>query len=846
MTTRVHHASGWPGTPARWTSSAKTGLGTALSYESTLWFTISHGIVNEVFYPRIDQACIRDMGLIVADGRQFFSEEKRHTTGALNCIADGVPAYQLTNTCQQGCYRTEKEICTDPHRPVLLQRTRFSVLDGARDDLQLYVLLAPHLGNHGGGNTGWMGDYKGVPMLFAERRGNALALACSAPWLKRTVGFVGYSDGWQDLAAHKELISDCTRAENGNVALTGQIDWRATQGRFVLALAFGRTPAEAGNHARAALQCEFDATQADYVRRWKEWQDSLLALDQHRSPSRVNVYRVSTMVMRAHEADDFGGGLIASLSIPWGSSKGDDDSGGYHLAWPRDLVETAGGLLAAGAHAEVVRVLHYLQATQEADGHWAQNMWLDGSPYWSGVQMDETALPILLVDLVRRQKILKEVDSHGFWPMVRAAAGYLTRNGPVSLQDRWEEDCGYSPFTIGAEIAALLAAADLADTNHESAIATYLRETADVWNASIDRWMYVSGTDWCEQFDVRGYYIRIAPMEEDGMPGFRKAVPVKNAPAERATAKAAYLVSPDALALVRFGLRRAEDPRILDTVKVIDAMLKVETSQGPCWHRYNGDGYGEHANGDAFDGTGIGRAWPLLTAERAHYELAAGRIEQAKRLLVACEAFASEGGLIPEQIWDAADVAERELFFGRPSGSAMPLVWAHAEYTKLCRSLRDGRVFDMPPQTVRRYLIDETPSPRLLWKFNHKIRWMPVGKMLRIETQEPALIHWSANDWRTSQDLSTRDVGLGIFVADLPTETLLELTRVRFTFYWPEADRWEGVDFLVRVDSVRYSWLVRKLGLSELPLVHVHRVAALMQHAKTHGVQELQKHEALT
>jgi glucoamylase len=846
MTMPVRYASGSPGIPARWTSSAKTGIGTALSCESPLWFTISHGIVNEVFYPRIDQACIRDMGLIVTDGRQFFSEEKRHATSTVSCIADGVPAYRLMNTCRQGFYRIGKEICTDPCRPVLLQRTRFSALGRARDDLQLYVLLAPHLGNHGGGNTGWVGNYKGVPMLFAESRGNALALACSAPWLKRTVGFVGYSDGWQDLAAHKELTGNCTRAENGNVALTAQIELRASQAPFVLALAFGRTAAEAGNHARAALQCEFDATRADYVRRWKEWQDSLLELAQHRRSSRVNVYRVSTMVMRAHEAKDFEGGLIASLSIPWGFIKGDDDLGGYHLAWPRDLVETAGGLLAAGAHAEVVRVLRYLQATQEADGHWAQNMWLDGSPYWNGIQMDETALPILLVDLVRREKILNEVDGSDFWPMVRRAAGYLTRNGPVSLEDRWEEDGGYSPFTIGAEIAALLAAADLADANHQSVMATYLRETADVWNASIDRWMYVSGTDWCEKFHLKGYYIRITPMEKNGMPGFREAVPLKNAPADRATANAAHLISPDALALVRFGLRRAEDPRILDTIKVIDAMLKVETAQGPCWHRYNGDGYGEHANGAPFDGTGIGRAWPLLTAERAHYELAAGRVEEAKRLLIACKDFANEGGLIPEQIWDDADIPERELFFGRPSGSAMPLVWAHAEYTKLCRSLRDGRVFDMPPQTVRRYLIDETPSPRLLWKFNHKIRFMPAGKTLRIETHEPALIHWSANDWRTTQDISTRDVGLGIHIVDLSTETHPELTRIRFTFYWPGADRWEGVDFLVRVDSVRYGWLVRKPGVSELPLVHVHRADAPTQDVKSYGIQEFEKHEALT
>jgi glucoamylase len=144
---------------------------------------------------------------------------------------------------------------------------------------------------------------------------------------------------------------------------------------------------------------------------------------------------------------------------------------------------------------------------------------------------------------------------------------------------------------------------------------------------------------------------------------------------------------------------------------VIDALLKVETPSGPTWHRYNDDGYGEHEDGAPFDGTGIGRGWPLLTGERAHYELAAGRIEEAKRLLTTLESFANEGGLLPEQVWDSPDIPERELHFGRPSGSAMPLVWAHAEYLKLRRSLRDGRLFDLPAPD-RATLPDRTrPSP---------------------------------------------------------------------------------------------------------------------------------------
>ncbi len=804
MDTPERHPPGWPGIPARWTSSAKSGVGTSLHSKSRVWFTLSHGIFNEIYHPRIDEACIRDMGLIVTNGADFFSEEKRDARSEVHWLADGVPAFSQVNTCLQGRYRIEKKIVADPRREAVLQQTRFVAQRGRISDYRLHVVLAPHLGNHGAGNTGWIDEYKGIPMLFAERDGNALALACSFPWLKRSVGFVGFSDGWQDLSSHKRMTWEYTRAENGNIALTAEIDLNAGGGEFLLALGFGRNAAEAGNRARAALQDGFDAAQSAYVEEWSKWQETLLPLDTQWPAGGHNFYRVSTAVLRTHEAATFPGGIIASLSIPWGFSKGDNDLGGYHLTWPRDLVESAGGFLAAGAHEEVRRVLCYLQATQEADGHWAQNMWLDGSPYWNGIQMDETALPILLVDAARRENALDADDVARFWPMVRQAAVYLIHNGPVSPQDRWEEDPGYSPFTVAAEISALLAAADLAEVHHEPSIATYLRETADAWNASIDRWMYVTGTDWCREFEVAGYYVRIAPVEtEEGASRFQKSVPVKNVAFERASSFASHLVSPDALALVRFGLRAADDPRMVDTVKVIDALLKVETAQGPIWHRYNGDGYGEHRDGEPFDGTGIGRVWPLLTGERAHFELAAGRVGEAQRLQAALESFAGAEGLLPEQVWDAPDIAERELYFGRPSGSAMPLVWAHAEYLKLLRSLRDGRVFDMPPQTVQRYLVDKIESAHAVWRFNHKIRFMSAGKTLRIETCAPAVIHWSNDGWNTVRDTDSHDTGLAIHVADLPTRALPAGKQVRFTFYWPDADRWEGADFVVNVTSRR-------------------------------------------
>jgi len=799
-------APGWPGSAPTWTSSAKIGVGTALNPASRVWFTLSHGIFDEVYYPRVDQACTRDLGLLVADGHDFFSEEKRDAAHAVAYLAEGAPAYRLINTCNQGRYRIEKEIVADPQRDVVLQRTRFVPLQGALEDYHLYALLAPHLGNQGTGNSAWVGDYKGVPMLFARRDAYALALACSAPdvpyaslWLRGSAGFVGVSDGWQDVSRHKQMAWAYRQAINGNVALIGEVDLQASGGEFVLALAFGNNDAEAGQRALSSLFTGFDTAADRYIGQWQAWQRSILPVDAGPS-ARNDLYATSVAVIRTHEAKRFPGGLIAGLSTPWGMAKGDDDLGGYHLVWPRDLVEVAGALLAAGAGEDACRVLRYLQVTQESDGHWPQNMWLDGRPYWSGIQMDEAAFPILLADMVRRQGGLSRDELVSFWPMVRRAAAYVAANGPVTQEDRWEEDPGYSPFTLAVEIAALLVAADLADEQGEAAVATYLRETADTWNASIERWIYVTGTELATEVGVDGYYVRVgAPDVADAASPAQGWVPIKNRPPGQSEEPAAYIVSPDALALVRFGLRAADDPCIVNTVKVVDALLKVETPFGPSWHRYNDDGYGEHEDGSPFDGTGIGRAWPLLTGERAHYELAAGHLDAARNLLCTLEAFANEGGMLPEQIWDQADIPERELFCGRPSGSAMPLAWAHAEYVKLRRSLRDGRAFDLPRQTVERYVAQQTGSPYAFWRMNQKCQAIPAGKTLRVELTRPAEVHWSSDGWRTIHDTQARDTTLGIYVAELPTGELPPDSSVTFTFHWAEDNHWEGTDFVVTV-----------------------------------------------
>jgi len=786
-------APGWPGIEPRWTSSAKSGIGTSASAASRVWYTLSHGILNEVYFPSVDIANTRDFGFLVADGSSYFSEEKRDCTSEVALIAAGVPGLRVRNSARDGYYVIEKTIITHPHIDALLQRVRF--LPRAPGQ-HLYALLAPHIGNRGRGNDGWVGDYKGMPMLFASRGSCAMALACSAPFRARSVGYVGTSDGWQDISVHRQMAWQFQKATDGNIALTAEIDLDSCGGEFVMALGFGQTPAEAGLAARLSIGQSFEHLCDHFIAEWL-----VAGKDDHTSTQPVapagSLVPVSLAVLRAHQSKRVPGGFVASLSIPWGTSRGDDELGGYHLVWPRDLVETAGGLLAAGDTAAARRAFHYLVSTQDRDGCWPQNMWLDGTPFWHGIQMDQIALPILFADQLRRDDALGSVDP---WPTVRKAASYLVRNGPVTPQDRWEEDPGYSPFTLAVEVAALVIAADFADRAGATAEAAYLRQTADSWNGNIERWTYVAGTELARSLNIDGYYVRIAPEEEDGGSTTpHRTVQLKNRPWGTASEAADAIVSPDALALVRFGLRRADDPRILSTVTAIDATLKTETAFGPTWHRYVGDGYGEHEDGSSFDGTGVGRGWPLLAGERGHFELAAGNRAKAAALLATMARQTSEGGLIPEQIWDAPDIPGRELFNGKPAGSAMPLAWAHAEYLKLARSLEDDAVFDAPPQVVQRYLVEQVGSDFASWRFNNKCRTIAEGSRLRIETLAAATVIWTFDSWTNLDATESTDPGLGVHIVDLPTQSLDANRTIEFTLWWPDDARWEGENFSVTV-----------------------------------------------
>ncbi|HWE40153.1 MAG TPA: glycoside hydrolase family 15 protein, partial [Isosphaeraceae bacterium] len=326
--------------------------------------------------------------------------------------------------------------------------------------------------------------------------------------------------------------------------------------------------------------------------------------------------------------------------------------------------------------------------------------------------------------------------------------------------------------------------------------------TADSWNYSIESWLYITGTDVAKRLGIEGYYLRTVPPELDGRSTPKQGhVTLRSDPPGREGVPVSEVVSVDALCLVRFGLRRADDPRILNTLKAIDATLRVETPRGPSWRRYVGDGYGEHADGSPYlkrNGT-IGRAWPLLTGERGHYELMAGRRAEAERLARAMADQAGDGGMIPEQVWDADDIPEKGLFKGRPTDSAAPLIWAHAEYVKLLRSLRDGAVFDLPPQTACRYLERGVTTDRVIWRLDHPREVIAEGEVLRVVLDAPAKVRWTVDRWANTCEVDTRDSTVGTYYADLDTKNLPAGMVVRMKFHWADAHEFEGKTFKVDV-----------------------------------------------
>jgi glucoamylase len=786
-------AFGGPGVEPRWTSSEKDAVSTAYSASSRVWFTVSHGTLNEIYYPTIDRPQTRDMELLFSDGETFFHEEKRDLAYDFHYIDSGSPAVRVTASDLKGRYTVTKEFISDPHHPVVLMNVKITGDEAVLSRLKCYALLAPHLNGGGAGNSARSIDVAGRRCLLAWKGETAVAMGADCGFTRSSCGYVGTSDGYQDLCSDMKMTWQFGQALDGNIAVMGEIDV-AKNREFTIAISFGDGYHAALAHMMQTLTTSYD----EHLRRYLlQWSRSI-------SPPRLasasmdggKLMRISHNVLLTHEDKTYSGAFIASASIPWGASKGDTDLGGYHLVWTRDMVQTATALLACGRTDTAMRALVYLACTQRPDGSFAQNFWIDGTPYWTGIQLDEVAFPIMLAWRLWKQDGLGSFD---IFPFVERAAGFLVRYAPVTQQERWEETAGYSPSTLAAVISALVCAADIARARQSTELAGYLESYADWIEAHLDEW--TTTTEGVLHPDVKYHYMRIRPPAE-GEPFYNPTLPpgvihINNREAgEKTDFEAREVIDGGFLELVRYGIRRADDPLIVDSLKVVDHCLKIATPFGDCWRRYNHDGYGQKKDGGPYDGSGQGRAWPILTGERGHYELCAGNDYSA--YIKAIEQFSSVGGMLPEQVWDYSDIPSKGMYFGRSAGSAQPLVWAHAEYLKLLRSAADGRVFDRISVVAARYAVEagkRTFANRIeIFEVTRPVSTIPSGYTLRIVDREHFSVVYTFDNWATTLTAEAHSVGYPGSIADIVTAQG-QSGSIQFTLVWQvggQQDRWLG------------------------------------------------------
>jgi glucoamylase len=399
---------------------------------------------------------------------------------------------------------------------------------------------------------------------------------------------------------------------------------------------------------------------------------------------------MAAMVLKGLEDKTFRGASIASPSTPWGGGPNANEPtvSGYHGVWARDLYHVATAFDAMGDRATANRLLDYLfRVQQKRDGSFPQNSWVDGRPIGGGLQMDQVGLPLVLAYQLGR------TDRATWRKHIKPAADFILRRGPRTDQDRWEEKPGYSPATIAAQIAGLVCAGDIAKINGDRSSANAYLETADKWARNVDRWT-VTETGHIG----RGYYLRITE-NEDPNDGAKMEINSSSLKADERK-----IVDAGFLELVRLGIKEPANALVVESLKLIDQLIKVDTPVGEAWYRYNHDAYGETLDGGNYDGrNGVGRLWTLLTGERGEYEIAAGDVASARKRLDTMAGFANDGLMLPEQVWDLKRAPNASFRFGAGTGSATPLAWSMAQFIRLAMNIESGRNLETPKVVWQRY-----------------------------------------------------------------------------------------------------------------------------------------------
>lgn len=693
----------YPGAKSTWTEADKTGFGTARTRASRTWFTLQAGRVSEVFYPDLSTPSVRALELVVSDGSTF-TDRAADMTHEVSRPDGRSLRFTQVSTEREGRYRVTQQYVADPRRSSVAVSVRLESLDGASYDL--YALHDPALANTGMNDTGrTVGDV--LAATDAKRRISSALVA--RPRFDRTSnGYQATTDGWRDL--REDHVLDTRRrsaSAPGNVVQIGRVrDVTGLTGAqdATLALGFGRKSGVAIRTARDTVRTSWTTIAARYDAGWHRYLRGLKRVPDAAADVRRQ-YLASALVLAAAEDKAHPGAIVASPSAPWvwGDEVKDlsSPSGAYHLVWARDAYEFGTALWAVGDRAAARRVVDWLfEVQQRPDGSFPQNSTVAGKPVWSELQLDEVALPIALARLTGR-------TGPRTWPGVRRAAEFLVgfrddesgRRAPYSPQERWENQAGYSPNSIAAQVTGLVAAAAIARRNGERALARQWLAVADRWQARVKRWTVTRTGPLADA----PYFLRLT---KDGRPdrGTRYAM----GDGGPASVDQRRVVDPSFLSLVRLGLLAPGDRAVRSSLRVVDDELKVETPNGPFWRRFSFDGYGETRSGgqwlitDSGVGTTLGRAWPLLTGERGEYAVTAGA--DASSYLSAMAAAAGPGDLISEQVWDGRSPTGRACCpAGEGTRAATPLVWSHAGLLRLAWTIERGRPVDQQPVVANRY-----------------------------------------------------------------------------------------------------------------------------------------------
>ncbi len=756
-------APGAPGGMSYYDLARKDCVGTARNTTSKVWFTIADGVLSDTYWPTIDATNVHTLQYLVTDGTSFTDLQTRDMTYKVLRDPTGMACTVIASSSAHH-YRIITTYVADPSRDAVLMRARFEAPSGDR----LYVRLDPLAGGTGGGvlrnatspqnaggNTAELARVGGqpVPVDFnTNTTTDAVNRDYAVPTymaLEASSGFSSASVGYQDTASDGLTMLDASHsltpfgsAPDGHVTLTARLAAKPDS-TLTLALGFGQTERQALSVAGASVRQRFAGVRSHYEQQWLGYDASLRRPSPSLGAATVREYDESVNVVKASEDKTFPGAIAAGLASPWGQSvpAGEFASdglpnyfGSYREVFARDLYEAFTGLLVAGDRSTARAATEFLfDRQQQPNGSMPRNSLTNGqsAPDTGGLQLDETSYPILMdwqSGLAR--------DSRLYHDHVIPAADFLVANGPSNGVERWEEQSGYSPSTIAAEIAGLTAAAHIAAVNGDPVRAGVYQATADDFARNIKAWTVTTNGPYISSA-VPSYFIRITKPGSNGTIDPNEAVSYGLGNGS-ITADQRAVIDGGFLDLVRLGVLPASDPVVRSSLRVVDQTIERQTPSGPGFYRYgtgepgSEDGYGDCYEPDATacaptgapwppTDTGSGHLWPVLSGERGEYDVAAGDNGSADVLLSAMRNMTSGQGLEPEQAWEdppvpaspfgaAPDKASIGFAPGHPAGSASPLTWAQAQYARLTLALSAGRNLETPSITTRRYVSHGMPG----------------------------------------------------------------------------------------------------------------------------------------